>query len=55
MPYFLPKPSDSGNNRWTNNSIAELEKELELAIVEQIHTLSASILGLLHCCSVEAL
>jgi len=33
--YFLPKPSNSSNNGWTNESIAKLEKELGLALEEE--------------------
>jgi hypothetical protein len=33
--YSIPQSSDSGNNRWTDESMAELEKELELALEEQ--------------------
>ncbi|CZR67725.1 uncharacterized protein PAC_17624 [Phialocephala subalpina] len=40
--HSLPKPSDSGDNKWINDSIAELEKELELALAEQKNSLSAS-------------
>ena len=29
------RPSDSGDDRWTDDSIAELEKELSLALEEQ--------------------
>ena len=35
MLHSLPKPSDSGDNRWTNESMAELEKELGLALEEE--------------------
>jgi len=33
--HFLPKPSDSGDDGWTNESMAELEKELGLALEEE--------------------
>jgi hypothetical protein len=33
--HFLPKPSDSGDNGWTDESMAELEKELGLALEEE--------------------
>jgi hypothetical protein len=32
--HSLPKSSDSGDNGWTDNSMAELEKELGLALKE---------------------
>lgn len=31
----FPKPSDSGNDGWTEESMAELEKELGLALEEE--------------------
>ncbi len=31
----FPKPSDSGNDRWTKENMAELEKELGLASEEE--------------------
>ena len=33
--HFLPKPSDSGDDGWTDESMAELEKELGLALEEE--------------------
>lgn len=33
--HFLPKSSDSGDDGWTDENIAELEKELGLALGEQ--------------------
>jgi hypothetical protein len=33
--HSLPKPSDSGDNGWTDENMAELEKELGLALEEQ--------------------
>jgi len=39
----LPKLPDSGNNGWTHDSMAELEKELGLALEEdQVKSSSAS-------------
>lgn len=35
MLYPLPKPSYSGDDGWTDNSMAELDKELRLALEEQ--------------------
>jgi hypothetical protein len=35
MPQSLPKPSNHGDDGWTNNSMAELEKELGLALKEE--------------------
>jgi hypothetical protein len=32
--HSLPKLPDNSNNRWTENSITELEKELGLALKE---------------------
>ncbi|CZR65235.1 uncharacterized protein PAC_15135 [Phialocephala subalpina] len=40
--HSLPKPSDSGDDGWTDDSMAELEKELELALSEQGNSPSAS-------------
>ncbi|KAE8440871.1 hypothetical protein EG329_006358 [Mollisiaceae sp. DMI_Dod_QoI] len=40
--HTLPKPSDSGDDGWTDDSMAELEKELELALAEQGNSPSAS-------------
>jgi hypothetical protein len=40
----LPKPLDSGNNGWTDDSMAKLEKELGLALEEQVKSLSPSAL-----------
>jgi hypothetical protein len=34
--HLLPKPSDSSNDGWTDESMAELEKELGLALEEQV-------------------
>jgi hypothetical protein len=35
--HFLPRPSDGGggDNEWTNENMAKLEKELGLALAEQ--------------------
>jgi hypothetical protein len=33
--HFLPKPSDSGDNGWIDESMAKLEKELGLALEEE--------------------
>jgi hypothetical protein len=35
-PYSLPKPSNNGDDGWTNDSMAKLEKELGLALGEQV-------------------
>jgi hypothetical protein len=32
---FLPKSSDNGNDKWTDENMAEFEKELGLALGEQ--------------------
>ncbi|KAG4430451.1 hypothetical protein IFR05_014059 [Cadophora sp. M221] len=43
-PRSLPKPSDNGINGWTDDSMAELEKELGLALEElQVESSSAGI------------
>jgi hypothetical protein len=34
-PHFIPKTSDNEDDRWTNDNMAELEKELGLALEEQ--------------------
>jgi hypothetical protein len=34
-PYSLPMPFDSGDDGWTDEDTAELEKELGLALEEQ--------------------
>ncbi|KAH6661755.1 hypothetical protein B0J14DRAFT_663176 [Halenospora varia] len=34
-PHSLPKPSNTGDDGWTEDSMAELEEEMGLAIVEQ--------------------
>ena len=54
MPYSLPKPSDNSDNGWTEDHMTELEKELELALVEQVNLLSASALSSLCPCLVQA-
>jgi hypothetical protein len=41
-PHSLPKPSDNGDDGWTEDHMAELEKELGLALVEQVNSSSAS-------------
>jgi hypothetical protein len=54
--HSLPKPSDSSNDRWTNESMAELEKELVLAYKKQkVDSLLASIPLFPSSCSVEEL
>jgi hypothetical protein len=53
-PYSLLRLPDSGDNRWTNKSIAKLEKELGLALKEQGDSLFAGALTSLSPCSVEA-
>ena len=55
MLHPLPKLSDSGNDRWTHDSMAELEKELGLALEEeQVKSLSANALTFPSPRSVEA-
>jgi hypothetical protein len=34
-PHSLPKPSNNGDDGWTDDSMAELEKELGLALEEE--------------------
>jgi hypothetical protein len=34
--HSLPKLPNNGGGGWTNDNMAELEKELELALVEQV-------------------
>lgn len=41
-PHSLPKLPNNGDDGWTDDNIAELEKELELALVEQVNSSSAS-------------
>jgi hypothetical protein len=53
-PHSLPKPSDSGDDGWTNDSMAEFEKELGLALEEQVKSSSASALTSSSPRSVEA-
>jgi hypothetical protein len=52
-PHSL-KPSDNSDNGWTRDSMAELEKELGLALGELVKLLSASALTLLSPRSVKA-
>jgi hypothetical protein len=33
--YSLPNPSDSGDDRWTDENMAKLERELGCALEEQ--------------------
>lgn len=41
--YFLPRPSDGGDDGWTDENMAKLEKELGLALEEQqVESSSAS-------------
>lgn len=40
--YSFPKPSDNGDDGWTDESMAELDKELGLALIEQGNSSSAS-------------
>ena len=43
-PPSLPKPpSDNGDNGWTNECVAEMEKDLDLAIVEQVDASSTNL------------
>jgi len=54
--HFLPKPCDSGEDGWTDESMAELEKELGLALEEeQVKSLFAGAPSSLSPRSVEAL
>jgi hypothetical protein len=39
-PRSLPYPSDNGDDGWTEDSTAELEKEVGLALVEQVESIS---------------
>jgi hypothetical protein len=54
MPHSLSKPSDNGNDRWTDDSMAELETELGLALEDQVKSLSAGALTSPSTLSVEA-
>jgi hypothetical protein len=40
-PHSLPKPSDTGDDGWAEDSMAELEEEIGLAMVEQVKSLPA--------------
>jgi hypothetical protein len=40
--HFLPRLSDSGDDGWTEENMAELEKELGLALEEQQVKLSST-------------
>lgn len=51
--YCIPKPSDSGDDGWTDENMAELEKELGLALEEEENS-SASTPTSLHLRSIEA-
>jgi hypothetical protein len=52
--YSLPKPADNSDDGWTGDSMAELEKELGLALKEQqVESPLASISILSSPCSVE--
>jgi len=42
-PYSLPNLPNNGDDGWTDDIMAELEKELELALVEQVNSSSASV------------
>ena len=53
--HSLPKPSDSSDNGWTDKNMAELEKELGLALEEQqVKSSSADAPNSPSPCSVEA-
>ena len=41
-PHSLPKPSNNGDDGWTDDSMAALEKELGLALEEQVESSPAS-------------
>lgn len=43
--HSLPKPPDSGDDRWTDEDMAELDKVLGLALEEQVDSSSASAPG----------
>jgi hypothetical protein len=42
-PYSFPKLPYSGDDGWTDDSMAELDKELGLALIEQENSSSASV------------
>jgi hypothetical protein len=44
-PHSRPGPSNTGDDGWTDDSMAELEGELGLALVEQVNSSSASAPG----------
>ncbi|RDL30462.1 uncharacterized protein BP5553_10340 [Venustampulla echinocandica] len=44
-PRSLPKLPNNGDDRWTDDGMAELEKELELALVEQVNSSATSAPG----------
>jgi hypothetical protein len=53
-PHSLPKPSHTGDDGWTDNLLAELDKELGLALIEQGNSSPASTPSIPRPCSVEA-
>src|SRR6266536_2425361 len=42
-PHSLPRPSDNGDAGWTEDSMAELEREVGLALVAQVMSSPASV------------
>jgi hypothetical protein len=54
-PHSLLNPSDNGDDGWTSDSMAKLEKELGLVWEEQVKSSSPSALTSLSPRSVEAL
>jgi hypothetical protein len=53
-PHSLPKPSDNGDGGWTEDRMAELEREVRLALVDQVQSTSARAPNSPRPCSVEA-
>ncbi|CZR56350.1 uncharacterized protein PAC_06238 [Phialocephala subalpina] len=45
VPHSLAKRSNNGDDGWTDDTMAELEKEVELALVEQVNSSTASALS----------
>jgi hypothetical protein len=54
-PHSLPKPSHNGDDGWTEDSIAELEREVGLALVDQVQSIAARAPNSPRSRSVEAL
>ena len=53
-PHSLPEPSDNGDDGWTEDSMAEFEKEVRRALVEHVEPSLASTPNSLRPRSVEA-